>query len=64
MKRAVDEGTDLSAAVRSFDAGPFLRCIDLREGGKGLPFAELNAIFRPYTAEIAKLIAAVDKLPA
>lgn len=24
MKRTVDEGTDLSAAVRSFDAGPFL----------------------------------------
>lgn len=24
MKRAVDEGSDLSAAVRSFDAGPFL----------------------------------------
>ncbi len=53
-----------AADAYGIDAGPFLRCIDLREGRKGLPFGELNAIFRPYTAEIAKLIAAVDKLPA
>jgi predicted nucleotidyltransferase len=45
-------------------AGPFLRCIDLREGKKGLPFVELNAVFRPYTEEIGKLIAIVDRLPA
>jgi len=43
-------------------AGPFLRCIDLREGKKGLSFGELTAVFRSYTEEILKLIKAVDGL--
>ena len=41
---------------------PFLHCIDLREGKKGLPLAELKSIFRAYTAEIQRLIAIVDNL--
>jgi len=51
------------ADAYGIDAGPFLRCIELREGRKGLPLAELNAVFRPYTQEIAKLTAIVDRLP-
>jgi len=46
------------------DASPFLRCIDLREGKKGLSPGELMAIFRSYTAEIRKLIAMVDSIGA
>ncbi|MGE5844980.1 MAG: hypothetical protein ACM32K_08790, partial [Syntrophaceae bacterium] len=42
------------------DASPFLRCIDLREGKKGLTPGDLMAIFRSYTTEIQKLIKAVD----
>ena len=44
------------------DASPFLRCIDLREGKKGLSPGDLMAGFRSYTAEIQKLIKAVDGL--
>ncbi len=58
------EIVEAMAGAYGIAAGPFLRCIDLREVGKGLPFEELNAVFRPYTAEIGKLIAIVDRLPA
>ena len=44
------------------ETAPFLHCIDLREGKKGLPLAELKSIFRAYTAEIQRLIAIVDNL--
>lgn len=50
------------ADAHGIDASPFLRCIDLREGHKGVPFEELKAIFRSYTAEIRKLIAIIDGL--
>jgi len=48
------------ADAHGIAAEPFLRCIDLREGKKGLSFGELTAVFRSYTAEILKLIKAVD----
>ena len=35
MKRAVDEGVDLSAAVKSFDARPFARLLNAAELGPG-----------------------------
>ena len=35
MKKAVDEGVDLSAAVRSFDAAPFRRLLHADELGPG-----------------------------
>ena len=47
-------------AIYGIDAAPFLRCIDLREGKKGLSFGELTTVFRSYTTEIQKLIKAVD----
>jgi hypothetical protein len=50
------------ADLYGIDASPFLHCIDLREGKKGLAPADLTAIFRSYTAEIQKLIATVDRL--
>ena len=50
------------AGLYGIDAAPFLRCIDLREGKKGPSFGELTAVFRSYTAEIQKLIKAVDGL--
>ena len=31
MKRAVDDGTDVSAAVKSFDAAPFMRLLNAAE---------------------------------
>jgi glyoxylase-like metal-dependent hydrolase (beta-lactamase superfamily II) len=31
MKKAVDHGTDISAAIRSFDAGPFMRLLNAAE---------------------------------
>lgn len=31
MKKAVDDGTDISAAIRSFDAGPFRRLLNAAE---------------------------------
>jgi glyoxylase-like metal-dependent hydrolase (beta-lactamase superfamily II) len=31
MKKAVDEGTDVSAAVKSFDATPFMRLLNAAE---------------------------------
>jgi glyoxylase-like metal-dependent hydrolase (beta-lactamase superfamily II) len=31
MKKAVDDGTDISAAIRSFDAGPFMRLLNAAE---------------------------------
>jgi predicted nucleotidyltransferase len=43
---------------------PFLQCIDLREGKKDVPLAALKGTFRSYTAQIEKLIADVDRLPA
>lgn len=50
------------AEVYGIDAASFLRCIDLREGKKGLALGELKAIFRSYVTEIGKLIKAVDAL--
>ena len=50
------------ADMYGIDAAPFLSCIDLREGKKGLSFGELTAVFRSYTTEIQKLIKAVDGL--
>jgi len=47
-------------AIYGIDAAPFLRCIDLREGKKGLSLGDLKTIFRSYTTEIQKLIAIVD----
>jgi predicted nucleotidyltransferase len=48
------------ADAHGIAAEPFLRCIDLREGKKGLSFGELTAVFRSYTTEIQRLIAIVD----
>ena len=31
MKKAVDDGTDVSAAVKSFDAQPFMRLLNVAE---------------------------------
>ena len=31
MKKAVDDGTDVSAAVKSFDAAPFMRLLNAAE---------------------------------
>ena len=49
-------------AIYGIDAAPFLCCIDLREGKKGLSLGDLKTIFRSYTTEIQKLIKAVDEL--
>lgn len=49
-------------AICGIDAAPFLRCIDLREGKKGLSLGDLKTLFRSYTTEIQKLIKAVDGL--
>jgi predicted nucleotidyltransferase len=49
-------------AIYGIDAAPFLGCIDLREGKKGLSLGDLKTIFRSYTTEIQKLIKAVDEL--
>ncbi len=48
------------AGMYGIDAAPFLRCIDLREGKKGLSLGDLKTVFRSYTTEIQKLIKAVD----
>ena len=50
------------AEACGFDADPFLRCIDLREGKQDLSHRDLKAVFQPYAGEIEKLIAAVDGL--
>ena len=50
------------AGMYGIDAAPFLRCIDLREGKKGLTFGELTAVFRSYVEQIGKLIKAVDSI--
>ncbi|NPV06290.1 MAG: nucleotidyltransferase domain-containing protein [Syntrophaceae bacterium] len=52
----------VAAVAESFgiETAPFLRCIDLREGEKGLTLPELRGIFRSYTEQIEKLIGAVD----
>ena len=50
------------AEAFGIEAAPFLHCIDLREGKKGLPLEELKGIFRSYTEQIEKLIRAVDGL--
>jgi predicted nucleotidyltransferase len=50
------------AGMYGIDAAPFLRCVELREGKKGLSLGELTAVFRSYTAEIQKLIKDVDDL--
>jgi predicted nucleotidyltransferase len=48
------------AGLYGIDAAPFLRCIDLREGKKGLSLGDLKSVFQSYTTEIQKLIEAVD----
>jgi predicted nucleotidyltransferase len=48
------------AGMYGIDAAPFLRCIDLREGKKGLSLQELKTAFRSYVEQIGKLIKAVD----
>jgi predicted nucleotidyltransferase len=50
------------ADAYGIDAAPFLRCIDLREGKKGLSLGDLKTIFHSYVTEIGKLIKAVDGL--
>ena len=47
-------------AIYGIDAAPFLCCIDLREGKKGLSLGDLKSVFQSYTAEIQRLIAIVD----
>ena len=47
-------------AIYGIAAEPFLRCIDLREGKKGLSLGDLKSVFQSYTAEIQRLIAIVD----
>jgi hypothetical protein len=45
MKKAVDDGTDLSAAIRSFDAQPFTRRLNaaaLNPGNAGHTYLELE----------------------
>jgi predicted nucleotidyltransferase len=51
-----------TADAYGIDAAPFLHCIELREGKKGVPLGELKAVFRSYTTEIQKLIKVVDGL--
>ena len=48
------------ASAYGIDAAPFLRCIDLREGKKGLSLGDLKAYFHSYVTEVGKLIKAVD----
>ena len=48
------------AGLYEIAAEPFLRCIDLREGKKGLSLGDLKSVFQSYTAEIQRLIAIVD----
>ena len=50
------------AEAYGFSAEPFLQCIDLREGKKDVSLAELKETFKSYTAQIEKLIGAVDGL--
>ncbi len=50
------------AETYGLDAAPFLSCIDLREGKKDLSPGDLKTLFQSYTAEIQKLIKAVDGL--
>ncbi len=59
------ERRDIVPAVAEsygLDPAPFLRCIDMREGKKDLSLGDLKTIFQSYTAEIQKLIKAVDGL--
>jgi glyoxylase-like metal-dependent hydrolase (beta-lactamase superfamily II) len=45
MKKAVDEGTDISAAIRSFDARPFMRLLnaaELHPGNASRTYLELE----------------------
>ena len=45
MKKAVDDGTDVSAAVKSFDAAPFMRllnAVDLMPGNASRTYLELE----------------------
>lgn len=45
MKKAVDDGTDVSAAVKSFNAAPFMRLLnaaDLMPGNAGRTYLELE----------------------
>lgn len=51
-----------AAGLYGIEPEPFLQCIDLREGKKDIPLAGLKGTFRSYTAQIEKLIRAVDGL--
>ena len=45
MKKAVDDGTDLSAAIKSFDAAPFMRLLnsaELHPGNASRTYLELE----------------------
>ena len=45
MKKAVDDGTDISAAIRAFDAGPFMRLLnaaELHPGNASRTYLELE----------------------
>jgi hypothetical protein len=45
MKKAVDDGTDISAAIRSFDAQPFMRlhnAAELHPGNASRTYLELE----------------------
>lgn len=53
---------EVTAETYGFDATPFLRCIDLREGKKHLSLTDLKTVVRSYMTEIQKLIAVVDRL--
>jgi hypothetical protein len=45
MKKAVDDGVDLSAAIRSFDAKPYIRLLnsaELHPGNASRTYLELE----------------------
>jgi len=53
----------VEALAREFpvDAGVFLRCLDIKEGGK-VPSTETQDIFMAYLAEVRRLRGVVDEL--
>ena len=53
----------VEALTREFpvDAGVFMRCLDIKEGGK-VPSSEMQDIFMAYLAEVRRLRGVVDEL--
>jgi hypothetical protein len=52
MKKAVDDGTDVSAAVKSFDAAPFMRLLNAAElmpGNASRTYLELERESEDFT---------------